>query len=389
MGKEVLFIMPRLTGGGAQKVLIDMLRNFDYNRYKVTLLMQFKDGVYLNDIPKEVEVLSIHGRYNRFFYYLFRTLGILHLFLLFHSIAYRFWCKYLLRGREYDAIISFMEGNALKFHSYICDKAKKNISWVHIDLKRKHWSADFFWNDKDELRCYQKMDNIIFVSEDARRNFLDLFNIVENRCIVIYNLIDYREISRLANVQMIDKRKFTICMVGRLNKQKRYDRALKVACQLKLDGYDFELWILGVGELEDILKERVIEYGLEKNVIFLGFVKNPYKYMRVADVYLSTSEAEGYPLVICEALSLGLPVVATDITGTREILGGMDSSFGLIVSEELDDIYHGLKLMMDSSMIREKYHKKALERRIVFRVSEVMNKIYSLIDESNNNNSRI
>lgn len=74
----------------------------------------------------------------------------------------------LLKGEQFDTIVSFMEGAAVKFHSYIIHKANNNLSWVHIDLKQKHWSLDFFRNEKDEFRVYRKMDKIVFVSEDVK-----------------------------------------------------------------------------------------------------------------------------------------------------------------------------------------------------------------------------
>lgn len=126
----------------------------------------------------------------------------------------------LLKGERFNTIVSFMEGAAVKFHSYIIHKANNNLSWVHIDLKQKHWSLDFFRNEKDEFKVYRKMDKIVFVSEDVKRMFLELYAIENDKCKVIYNLIDKNVIQRLAISNNAIKRKFTICMVGRLNRQK-------------------------------------------------------------------------------------------------------------------------------------------------------------------------
>ena len=65
-------------------------------------------------------------------------------------------------------------------------------------------------------------------------------------------------------------------MVGRLNKQKRYDRALSIAQQLKKNGYEFDLWIIGEGSLEEPLKTMSHEYGMNDCVHFLGFQKPSY-----------------------------------------------------------------------------------------------------------------
>lgn len=146
---------------------------------------------------------------------------------------------------------------------------------------------------------------------------------------------------------------------------------------LKNDGYDFELWILGTGELLDGLVRAVHECRLDENVIFMGFKRPPYPYMKAADVYLNTSEAEGYPLVVCEALALGIPVVATSVTGTKEILG--DSEYGLLVKEDVEDIYNGLKRMADDAGLREEYHLRSLRRAEMFDVEATMNQIYEVL----------
>ena len=184
-------------------------------------------------------------------------------------------------------------------------------------------------------------------------------------------------------------------MVGRLNPQKRYDRALAVAKRLYEDGCDFELWILGEGNLETSLKETAQAYGIDRcvrflgfkkpsyaymrkaDLRFLGFKKPSYAYMRKADLFLNTSEAEGYPLVICEALCLGLAIVATGISGTSEILA--HSEYGLLTDEDEEAIYRNVKRMMSDEMLRNHYRVKAIQRAAMFDVPTTMDQIYRIL----------
>lgn len=374
--KHILFLMPAMLNGGAEKVLIDILKNFDYTKYDVTLLLETEDGPYIDDIPQQVRLISFHKK-NLWIERLYRYLSMFGC----KGLAYFFLCKlpllWYLRGMHFDTIISFMEGMAVKMHSYIFDKADRNISWVHIDLKKKHWSLDFFTNEKEELNCYQKMDNIVFVSQDARIKFQELFHLDESKLEVIYNLIDCNGINNLSGHKKIDKSKFTVCMVGRLNQQKRYDRAFEVIRKLKDDGYDFELWILGSGELETELKEMVETLNINDIVSFKGFQKPVYPYMKEADIFLNTSESEGYPLTLCEALCLGLPIIATNITGSNEIL--MNSKAGILVEEDIVSIYNGLKRMIDNKSFREECFANAVAFSKTFNVQETMRRIYDLI----------
>lgn len=378
MKKRILFIMPSLPSGGAEKVLIDILKNFDYRLYEVTLFLEYREGIYLNDVPDEVKILSLHPRNTIWFERLHRVLRTFHCYALFHALVYKYMFLALLKGEKFDTVVSFMEGASVKFHSYITHKADKNLSWVHIDLKQKHWSLDFFQNSKDEFRAYQKMDKVVFVSEDVKRRFLELYAIQSEKCTVVYNLIDKNVIQQLAVSERIEKRKFTICMVGRLNKQKRYDRALRVAKRLKDTGYDFDLWIIGEGSLEEPLKAMSHEYDVDDCVSFLGFKKPPYPYMKVADLYLNTSEAEGFSLVNCEALCLGLPVVSTATSGPTELLD--HSQYGLLVSEKEEDIYIGVKRMIDDADLHEEYSKKGIQRSEMFNVPNTMAQICKILE---------
>lgn len=377
MKKKILFIMPSLPGGGAEKVLIDILKNFDYRSYAVTLLLEFREGVYLNDVPEEVRVLSLHGQNTIWFERLHRVLRAVRGYAIFHAVVYRRMLLRRLKGERFDTIVSFMEGAALKFHSYITGKARRNLSWVHIDLKHKHWSLDFFRNAKDELAAYRKMDKIVFVSKDTKRNFTEIFPIRLEQCAVVYNLIDKQAIQHESMAFHVKKKKFTICMVGRLNKQKRYDRALLVARRLKEEGKDFELWILGDGMLAYELKSIASKYGVDNCVSFLGFQKNPYPYMKAADLYINTSEAEGFSLVTCEAFCLDLPVVATMTAGPTELLD--NSQYGLLTDESEDAIYNAVRLLMEDSNLRNHYREKAQQRAAMFDVPATMEQIYKIL----------
>lgn len=376
MKRNVLFIMPAMLNGGAEKVLIDILKHFDYTKYNVSLLLECKEGPYIHDIPDEVELIYLHKK-NLWIERLYRYMIMLHCKWLVYQILCRLPLLWCLKERHFGTIVSFMEGMAVRMHSYISDKADRNISWVHIDFKKKHWSLDSFSDEQDEYECYQKMDKIIFVSQDARDRFKEIFKFEDHKLEVVYNLIDYDEIKKLADSKIVEKKKFTICMVGRLNQQKRYDRAIEAISLLKADHYDFELWILGSGELETNLRKKVQERKLANIVFFKGFIKPVYPYLKIADLLLNTSESEGHPLTICEALCLGRPVVATNITGANEIISA--SGAGILVDETSVSIYKGLKRIMDDTALRKEYSEKAIEYSRSFSVQESMQRIYNLI----------
>ena len=376
--KSLLFLMPSLPGAGAEKVLIEILRHIDYTQYNVSLFLEYREGVYLQDVPDKVSIIALHGPNNLWFQRLHRRLVERGWYAPFHELVYRRMFLSLLRGKRYDTIISFMEGSAVKFHSYIFDKGKRNISWVHIDFQQKHWSLDFFRDAEDERQCYEKMDKIIFVSNDAKTGFDSLFHLSAEKYAVHYNIIDADRIRRLSQMCTAEqKNKFTICMLGRLNTQKRHDRAISVAKTLKELGYDFELWIIEDGELREKLENQIIEAGLQDVVKLKGFINPPYSMLAQADIFLNTSEAEGFSLVVAEAFCLGIPVVSTNVSGPRELLG--DSEYGILTSQEEKDIASAVRTMMDNSLLRKHYSVMSLTRSQMFNVDASMSAFYKLL----------
>lgn len=367
---KILFIAASLAGGGAEKVLIDLLRHTDYSKYEVDLCLVTNKGVYLNQIPSEVKYFYLYDNNEGFKYKIDFVLAKYFSITLLQRKRIE-----KLVVKDYDVIVSFMEGIPVKFHGYILQHGKRNISWIHLDLLKKHYTEKYFRTGEEQY-LYQKMDGIACVSNDARMSFAQLFSL-HVPLVTIYNPIDKDLIVSRSKEFFPDKNKFTICSVGRLMPQKSYDRLIRVASKLKKAGFDVDFWIVGSGYLESKLKLLVAQLGLKEMVHFLGFQSNPYPYIKSADVFLSTSMAEGYPLVICEAICLGKPIVATNITGPKEILG--DSEYGLLSEEDDESIFESVRNMLTNDLLRNHYVQKAIERSYSFNIDNAVFGIYNFI----------
>ena len=372
--KKILFIITTLAGGGAEKVLITMLKHFDYLRFDVELLLIYNEGIYLADVPQEVKV---HYLYHK-------PLSICE--KINYNLKTRFnnesGYKLLTRSKvgKYDTIISFLEGFSLKYHSYIVDRAKKNISWVHIDLFNFHYTNGRFFSEKEEKEAYNKMDKIVFVSNDAKKQFEKLYpdNLINKD--VILNPIEKDLISQYKKEykKYSEDRCFNIVSVGRLVSQKAYDRLVRLAKRLKDDNYNFHINIIGEGELRKDLEKLIVENQVESQVSLVGFVKPPYEVMSNADLFVSSSVAEGFSLVVAEAFCLGLPVVSTKTTGPIELLD--NNKYGLLTDHDDDEsIYQAVKKMIDDDNLREYYHKKSFERAEALDIEKIMKQIYSIL----------
>lgn len=368
--KKILFIQQNLQGGGAEKVLIDILNNFDYDKYDVSLLLIDGSGIYLNQVSHHVKIYKLLDKKEII------TLGYLtkaHL-LPIVNIYQKLRIRRILRRKEFDTIISFMEGVSAKCHGFISDKAKQNISWVHIDMLANNWCLNQFGSLNSQRKTYEHMNCVITVSDGAETSLKKLFPRLQTK--VIYNLIDKKQILWKSKVAPYRKNKFTVCNVGRLANQKRQDRIIEVADLCKKNNLDIDFLILGEGPKRSELENNISKRGLSNNVHLLGFKSNPYPYIAASDIFLLTSDSEGYPLVVCESLCLGKPIVATDITGPHELLSG---KAGILTTKDPVDIYNAIFSLYTNPHLLNQYARASKEKSSMFDIESQMQQIYELI----------
>lgn len=375
--KKILFIIEGLHGGGAEKALIELLTNFDYERYDVTLCVIYYGGVYMKQIPEPVKVLYLYGEKKDYWHESFRRKTFRYYWKYDSTWLMRMVIRYKMKQQHFDAIISFLEGAPLLFHNMMRHCTDRNIAWVHCDLYNYHWTETVFKTLEREKLHYANMDEIVFVSRNSMNAFGKLYDInVSKQC--IYNIIDVDKIHAKALQKNVSNQTFTVIAVGRLAKVKGFDRLLRVAKMFKDNGYHLSFQILGVGEDEQKLLALCDELCVRDCVTFLGFQNPPYPYIKAADVLISTSESEGLPFVICEALVLGTPVVATRTAGSAELLE--DGKYGLLTGHDDVSIFDGLKRMVDDSQLRDDFKLKAKVKAETFDVKQTMQKVYHLIE---------
>ena len=370
--KKLLIIQESLSGGGAERVLCNILNRFDYRHYHVTLLLWYKSGIYLDRIPENVKVLGISEDESS-------LLGriLFRLPMPFGDYVIRKLLKITGINGHYDVMISFLEGISARVHNILRKRGETNISWVHTDMEKNRWSDKYFSYHHAE-KFYSGINDVVFVSNGAKEAFERVFK-TSSRHRVIYNIQQPDEIRRLGDepLEMSNvKGRFTVCCVGRLVRQKRFDRVIRIAAILKSRGYDVLFRIVGEGILRNELESLAKEYGVTDMVEFAGFQSNPYKYMKSSDIFLSTSESEGLPLVVAEALILGKPVVSTRVTGSTELL---DNGVGILCDEDENKIAKAIMTLYDNRELVSQYTLSALNRSHIFNPEETMKKIYSLI----------
>lgn len=344
---KILFFIETLEGGGAEKVLRNLVNNMDQSRFDITVqtVWPCEFEKYLVKGIKHKSLYSSRNSANQMRYRIEAATGL----------AYKLHIK-----DDYDIECAYLECGATKIMAASTNKNAKKLAWVHCDLQKAMSNPKAF--AEQTKAYYAKFDKVICVSEKVRDSFVELFgNTVSAE--VLYNTVDDEEICNKAAMPLPDGTKMppmTVVSLGRLSPPKNYMRLLRAHKRLLDEGIYHNLWILGEGPEREMLEQYIAENGIEDTAKLLGFKQNPYPYLREADLLVCSSDYEGFSTFVTEGVILGKPIVTTDCTGMREILG--NSEFGLVT--ELDDeaFYEGMKKMLSDSSLRKRYEEKSAIR---------------------------
>ena len=253
------------------------------------------------------------------------------------------------------------------------------VQWIHIEYEK--WKNVVNLNDNMQRKIYTNFDKLVFVSEHNRKSFLNVFPEFENKCHVVYNFLDTREVCKKADEEFDEEimvkrqpEQLNIVISGRLEPQKAYHRLIDIVKILNEDQYLIDWYILGAGFEYEALKERCQKYSID-NIHFLGYRKNPYPFVKHADLFAILSEYEGLALVIAESLTLGVPVVSTESGGVREILS---EKYGWIIDNNIYAIIRQLrKLYIERQLISE---KRSLLDTYIYNNHQIEETIKTLFD---------
>lgn len=357
--KNLLFIATDLCTGGTEKVLKIILDNLDYSKYNVDLLLFIKAGYYYTKINPNVKIITLYDTSQEFR----------------KSVVDKSIDKALHENikPKYDIHISFAEGFSAIVASYYGNWAAKKIAWIHRDA---NMSKEYLLTFKYD---YYNMDKIVFVSDGCLHSFIDLMgNEIESKCMVIQNPIDINLILNQAEEHLpYIKERPMLLALGRLGIEKGFHTLINVHKRLLDDGIDNELIILGDGPDFPILLDMIRKLNLTYSAHLLGFMENPYPWIKKCDILVSSSQYESYSLVVAEGMLLKKPIVATNTIGSQGLL---QDKYGLLVDNNEDALYEGLKSFLLSKELRD-FYVIACENVSLLNKDYSMKEIELLFDE--------
>lgn len=349
---KILFFIDTLTGGGAEKVLRTLVNNMNQEKFEITVHTVEKED------PEGLLKPGIWYRaINRC-----RTAWGKKLFSYWIRLCVELkWLYPIYIKDDYDIEVAYLECGPTKILAGSTNQKAKKIAWVHCDLALKEGVAAQAGKLK---KYYNQYDKVVCVSQNVRDSFAEMFG-ASPESVVLYNINDEEDILTKAEAFTVEKKEGTnLLAVGRLARQKGFDRLLDACELLKKEGHLFHLRILGEGGERQALEQQIRQNGLEDYVSLEGFQSNPYPYMKAADMIVCSSRYEGLSTVVTEALILGKPVVTTPCTGMNELLG--DDQYGLITEDSVAGIYRGIKVLLDDPELQTYYAKAAALRAETF-----------------------
>lgn len=382
MKKKILIRIGSLRHGGAEKVLTTFLKNLPSDKYEIDLLLNLYSGKYLSEIPDWINIYYLNKgemiTTNRPQDIPQKAFRVIYQKLLktFPQLLY----KFILKGKKYDiefAAIHGLRDDILNSP----DKSSKKIVWIHNDLRK----TEFHDYTDEEIRKFFGFNKIMVISEQIQQDFENQAKteVEKSRIVRIYNPLDTQEIldkaELIQNQYDFSKEEPVFVSVGTVFPQKGFDRLLKVHKKLLDEGFKHRILIVGDGYDFENVKQLKSELGVDKTATMLGFTDNPYPYFKAADFFILSSRYEGFPTVLYEAIVLKKTIVATDVSGVREMLN--DGELGLIVENSEEGIYEGMKQVWTNPEISNSYQKKLENYNPPFNLENSVRKIQEILDE--------
>lgn len=306
---KVALFMPSLSGGGAERVMLNLAAGFASCECDVDLVLASASGAYIDQVDPRVTVVDLGAR---------RVAASLPRLI-----------RYLRRERPAAMLVTHVHANVIAL-------VAKSLSGVDVRLVVRDTESPVeaarrrrtTWNSLIAIlarRYYRYADAVVSVCLALREQIATARSISSQKISVIYNPVRVDALTALAAMPAghawLDNSDIrTILAIGRLDEQKDFESLIRAFGILRRD-MDVKLVILGEGSRRSVLQKLIGTLGLENDVDLPGFAPNPYAFLGKADLFALSSLWEGLPNVLIEALALGTPIVSTDCeTGPREIL---------------------------------------------------------------------
>lgn len=396
MKKKLLILMPAMYIGGAERSLLGLLEVLDQKKYEIELFLYKHEGEFLEYIPETVNILPETWQYTTFDVpiksLLFGKKILFGCSRLVGKIALKVHCQisqepvgvwmsmqYISRSLQwllpsipgrYDVAISF-----LGIPDVLVNKvnAKVKLAWNHTDYMILNPDKKY------DRKIYSQIDYVVSVSEPCKEQFLSVYPELKNKAVTIENTLSVRLLRKQAMEQIDDmprgKGEILLLSVGRFSDAKNFDNVPEICKKIREQELNVVWYIIGYGGEEQLIRQKIEEFGMYKYVRILGKKENPYPYIRCCDVYVQPSRYEGKAVTVIEAQALGKPVIITNYaTSASQLEDGVD---GVIVPMDNEGCAKGIADVLRNSKLLEKLQVNCKQRD--YSNAQEVSKLYQLL----------
>ena len=389
--KKILFYTSGVGLGGVEKVILEVLKAIDKNKFDIKLGLQYEnENLFESEIPREIEYKYMLPQkvINKSLYYRSKKKNIFYKLMYSFMLRYE---KYIIRknylefSKDREIVIDFKSGDFLKLINL--NKDIKKICWLHGEITK----LNRYEERKNKLRNQlKKCNKIICICNEMKENIIKEMPKIEDKLEMIYNPFDIEKIKKLSEniLELSEKEKKLlkdkyIIMVSRLdNHQKDIITLIKNFSLFCEKNTNFKLYLLGEGPDRKTIEEKIKELNLEDKILLLGVKKNPYPWIKNAELLIHSSKYEGLPTVLIEALILKKMIISTNCpTGPKEILG--NGKYGSLVDigdykAMADEMY---ELLNENSEKRNQYLENTSEAIQRFDEKIIIKQIEKMLEE--------
>ena len=397
MKKNIVFVIPSLTAGGAEKSLVNLLNTIDYTLFNVDLVLLHKKGIFLSMIPSEVTIVKLNLNYNLFSkelitstlaFFKLRKFNLIYNRILFFAknkftknkaVAEQNSWKNIQKSidklpKKYDAAIGFLEKSSIYFAVDKID-AKVKMGWIHTTYSSSGMNAKF------DTNYFEKCNAVIAVSPDCEADLQSNFPNLKNKFKTIYNIVSASVIHNLSNQNCDDvlfsNAQNSIVTVARLSSEKGIDLAVETSKILIKKETNFKWFVIGDGQDRENLENKIKEYQLQNHFFLIGLKQNPYPYLKLCTLYVQPSQYEGKSMAIEEAKILCKPIVVTNFTTAKDQINHNEN--GIIAAMNAESLSNEIINVLQNSNLQEKLRLNLSKEQLG--TEQEINKLYEIINE--------
>ena len=303
---HIIFVMPQLRTGGAERVIVNIINYLNRDSFDITLILFNKNGSLVDRLSQDINIYNLNISSV--------AKGIPKLLLKIYQLKPNIIFSGIGNLNIYISIFIPLMRLFLPKTKWIARQA----SILTLNNTQEKSPKLYEWLYK---RVYKNYNRVICQSDYMRDDLIKNYDFPKYKTVVINNPLDTKNIDKLSKEPILEHiftDKIKLISVGQLRYEKRQDLLLKAFA--KLDSR-YSLTIIGDGVKREELEKLALSLNIKDRVLFLGYQKNPYKYIKASNILVLTSEYEGFPNVVLEANFCGIPVVSfNSIGGISEII---------------------------------------------------------------------